>query len=99
MNSGQWSELHAEMERTTGMHIELLRERHAWFEKLAGVYTALWWVPEGHIPSVDEARQRLGYLEALGPSEFAFTSQAIIPHRDDFQRAIDWTAFRQCASE
>jgi hypothetical protein len=48
---------------------------------------------------VDEARQRLGYLEALGPSEFAFTSQAIIPHRDDFQRAIDWTAFRQCAAQ
>lgn len=28
-------------------HVELLRQRHAWFEKLAGVYTALWWVPVG----------------------------------------------------
>src|ERR1700758_200061 len=41
------------------MHVELLRERHAWFEKLAGAYTALRWVPVGHIPSVDEARERL----------------------------------------
>jgi hypothetical protein len=81
------------------VHIELLRERHAWFEKLAGVYTALWWVPVGHIPGVDEASQRLAYLEAHGPSEFASTLQAVIPPSDDFQRAIDWTAFRQCAAQ
>lgn len=81
------------------VHIELLRERHAWFEKLAGVYTAVWWVPEGHIPSVDEARQRLAYLEAHGPSEFAFTFQAVVEPSDEFQRAIDWTAFRPCTAQ
>jgi hypothetical protein len=79
------------------VHIELLRERHAWFEKLAGVYTALWWVPEGHIPGVDEAKQRLAHLEAHGPSEFAFTFQAVVPPSADSQSAIDWTAFRPCA--
>jgi hypothetical protein len=80
------------------VHIELLRERQSWFEKLAGVYTALWWVPEGHIPGVDEAKQRLAYLEAHGPSEFAFTFQAVVSPSDEFQRTIDWSAFRPCAA-
>jgi hypothetical protein len=78
------------------MHVELLRERHAWFEKLAGVYTALWWVPVGHIPSVDEAKQRLRYLETNGATEFAFTFQAIIAPSEEFQLGIDWASFRPC---
>src|SRR5260370_2965730 len=36
-------------------HAELLRDRRNWFEHFAGAYAALWWVPAGHIPSVDEA--------------------------------------------
>ena len=78
------------------VHIELLRERHAWFEKLAGVYTALWWVPNGHIPSVDEAKRRLERLEAHGPTEFAFTFQTIISPSEEFQKGIDWASFRPC---
>jgi hypothetical protein len=78
------------------MHVELIRERHAWFEKLAGTYTALWWVPVGHIPSVNEARRRLEHLGEHGPTEFAFTFQAIVPPSEDFQQGIDWTSFRSC---
>lgn len=54
-------------------HAELLRERHAWFENFAGAYTALWWVPAGHIPSIDEATTRLAHLDAHGPTQLAFT--------------------------
>jgi len=77
-------------------HVELLRQRHAWFEKLAGVYTALWWVPAGHIPSVDEAKQRLAHLETHGPTEFAFTFQSVVAPSEDFQQGIDWASFRPC---
>ena len=80
------------------VHIELLRERHAWFEKLAGVYTALWWVPAGHIPSVDEAKRRLAHLEAHGPTEFAFTFQSVVSPSADFQNTIDWASFRPCSA-
>ena len=38
-------------------HAELLRQRHDWFEKFTRLYAALWWVPIGHIPSVDEAKK------------------------------------------
>jgi Domain of unknown function (DUF3291) len=56
-------------------HIEVLRKRYDWFEKFEGVYAALWWVPAGHIPSVDEAKERLAHLTAHGPTPFAFTFQ------------------------
>jgi len=77
-------------------HRELLRERQAWFEKLQQVYMALWWVPEGHIPGIDEAVRRLAYLEAHGPSQFAFTFQSIFEPDDEYQRGIDWASFRPC---
>jgi Domain of unknown function (DUF3291) len=77
-------------------HKELLRQRHAWFEKLTEVYTALWWVPMGHIPSVDEAKRRLAHLEANGPTQFAFTFQSVFQPDEQFQLGIDWSSFRPC---
>ena len=41
------------------VHAELLRQRRQWFEQFEGVYVALWWIPAGHIPGVDEAKTRL----------------------------------------
>ncbi len=79
-----------------GRHMELLKQRHQWFEKFAGVYLALWWVPAGHLPGIDEANQHLAYLETHGPTEFAFTFKAIFPPDEQFQQAIDWQSFRAC---
>ncbi len=77
-------------------HRELLRQRHAWFEKLERMYLALWWVPAGHIPGIDEARRRLAYLEAQGPTQFAFTFNSLFEPDDEFQRGIDWASFQPC---
>jgi hypothetical protein len=66
------------------MHVELLRQRHAWFEKFNGAYAALWWVPAGDIPSVDDAKKRIAHLDRYGPSTFAFTfNKAFAPHESD----------------
>lgn len=54
-------------------HAELLRDRRQWFDHFAGVYMALWWIPAGHTPDIDEAKARLAHLEAHGPTEVAFT--------------------------
>jgi hypothetical protein len=78
------------------MHVELLRQRYAWFEKFAGAYAALWWVPPAHIPGIDEAKRRLAHLEAHGPTQFAFTFNSVIMPDELFQRGIDWTSFRPC---
>jgi hypothetical protein len=33
----------------------------------------LWWVAEGHAPTVDEAKERLDMLRERGPTPDAFT--------------------------
>ena len=77
-------------------HRELLRQRNDLFGRLANVYAALWWVPAAHIPSVDEAKQRLAHLEKNGPTQFAFTFQKMFEPDEEFQRGIDWASFRPC---
>jgi Domain of unknown function (DUF3291) len=78
------------------VHAELLRQRHEWFEQFEGAYTALWWVPAGHLPGIDEAKKRLAYLDKHGPTEFAFTFKTIFQPDEQFQRAIDWSSFEPC---
>jgi hypothetical protein len=63
--------LHAFTYRTD--HRELLRGRTDWFVHHEGPYQVLWWIPAGHIPTVDEAKARLEKLAADGPTEEAFT--------------------------
>ncbi len=60
-------------------HADLLRQRQEWFEKFTGSYTALWWIPKGHVPTVDEAKKRLAHLESHGPTPFAFTFKQSFP--------------------
>jgi Domain of unknown function (DUF3291) len=79
-------------------HVELVRQRYAWFEKFAGTYSALWWVPAGHLPGIDEARKRIAHLSAHGPTQFAFTFNSIFSPDEEFQRGIDWTSFLPCAA-
>ena len=62
------------------LHVDLIQDRDAWFEKLRESHQALWWVPEGHLPSIAEAKEKLAYLQAHGPSEVAFIfSKAVAP--------------------
>lgn len=77
-------------------HAQLLRLRQQWFEQFAGAYVALWWVPAGHIPSIDEAKKRLAYLDAHGPTQFAFGLKSILPLDEEFQQSIDWSCFKPC---
>jgi hypothetical protein len=77
-------------------HAQLLRQRQEWFDKFDGAYVALWWVPAGHIPGMDEAKKRLAYLDAHGPTQFAFGFQSILPPDEEFQQAIDWSSFQPC---
>ncbi len=54
-------------------HADALRQRKQWFDKFEGPYLAMWWIPAGHIPTIEEAKERLEYLRAHGDSAFAFT--------------------------
>jgi hypothetical protein len=56
-------------------HVAVMRRRREWFERIR-LYMTLWWVPEGHEPTVEEAKERLAHLEQHGPSPYAFTFKA-----------------------
>jgi hypothetical protein len=60
-------------------HYGALRDRKRWFEKFDGPYYALWWVPAGHIPTTQEAKERLEHLREHGESVFAFSFSRVFP--------------------
>mgnify|MGYP000150304359 CR=1 FL=1 len=63
-------------------HREVMIKRRNWFERPNGAYQALWWIPAGHVPTVDEALERLARLERDGPGAEAFTFQKNFPPPD-----------------
>ncbi len=44
-------------------HVELIRDRQAWFHKVVEAHQALWWIPAGHIPTTKEAKEKLEYIQ------------------------------------
>ncbi|HWT51881.1 MAG TPA: DUF3291 domain-containing protein [Caulobacter sp.] len=59
-------------------HVEIMRRRKEWFEPM-DTYMALWWVPVGHQPTVEEALEKLALLKAHGPTPAAFTFKTPFP--------------------
>ncbi len=55
------------------IHKELIQGREAWFNKMPEMYQVMWWVPVGHIPSIQEAKDKLELLRKHGPTAEAFT--------------------------
>jgi len=60
-------------------HTEILRRRQDWFDKIRESCLALWWVPAGHRPSLDEAGSRLERLRENGPTAEAFNFKKTFP--------------------
>ncbi len=61
-------------------HVEVMRRRKEWFERMREAYVVLWWVPRGHRPAVEEAIAKLELLRAKGPTRDAFTfRRAFLP--------------------
>lgn len=96
-NMSVWESLeHLQRYVYDSAHLQLLRRRGDWFEKPTGHHLALWWIPAGHIPSVDEGKKRLAHLEAHGPKPFAFTFSRSFPPDESVVRSTDWSSFEPC---
>lgn len=54
------------------VHRRFYERRHEWFEVLGSMHFVMWWVSEGHRPTLDEALERLEFLKANGDSDHAF---------------------------
>ena len=60
-------------------HVEIMRRRREWFERMGEAYMVLWWIRAGHRPSVAEAIAKLEQLRAAGPTPAAFTFRHAFP--------------------
>ncbi|MEP7356700.1 MAG: DUF3291 domain-containing protein [Anaerolineales bacterium] len=80
MNMSVWESLAALRQYVyRSAHAPVLGQRKQWFEPLSTPIMALWWVPAGHRPDMEEAKARLEALTANGPGPNAFTFKQPFP--------------------
>jgi uncharacterized protein DUF3291 len=63
-------------------HLDVLRRRAEWFELPKAAFQVMWWIPAGHIPTVEEAVERLQLLREQGPSPSAFGFREVYTAED-----------------
>lgn len=69
-------------------HLDVLRRRREWFEKMSQEHLVLWWHPaNGQPPTVEEAKRRLDLLRVQGPTPDAFTFRQTFPPPDGVRAA------------
>jgi len=67
-------------------HVELLRRRREFFEAPDRPILCLWWIPEGMIPTIEEALARLEHLRTHGATPTAFTFRHRFDPGDDTEQ-------------
>ena len=74
VNMSVWESLEALRNYVyNGDHLKVLRQRKQWFEPSDGPALVLWWILDGQLPSVEDAKERLQWLAQRRPSAEAFT--------------------------
>ena len=68
------------------VHARFYERRDDWFKLIEDHHVVMWWVPDGHVPTPQEAMKKLAHLRAHGPSDEAFGW--------DY---VDQSAWRRCA--
>jgi hypothetical protein len=63
-------------------HSAVMKRRREWFQHMKAAYLVLWWVPNGHRPTIEEAVSRLEILRTRGACEMAFTFGKLFPAPD-----------------
>lgn len=53
-------------------HAKVMQGKPGWFNDMGKAHMVLWWIEDGHIPSMDEAQQNLDDIRANGPNPRAF---------------------------
>jgi len=59
-------------------HVDFLRRRKEWFDRME-LFFAMWWIPIGHLPTVEDGKRKLTHLAQHGESVDAFTFRQPFP--------------------
>ena len=83
VNMSVWSDVESLNKYVySSAHVEIMRRRREWFERMNEAFFVLWWAPRGHRPSITEAKARLDLLRTEGPTAEAFTFRQAFPPPD-----------------
>jgi len=83
VNMSVWKDKDALFDYVYGSgHIEVLKRKKEWFSKSVKAHMVLWYVSEGHIPMLEEAKERLLYLQTHGESPYAFSFKSNFSPQD-----------------
>lgn len=77
-------------------HVEFMRRRKEWFDRMQEAYLVLWWVPRGQRPTVADAIARLELLRANGPTKDAFTFRRAFLPPDSVQPSAPFEFGDEC---
>jgi hypothetical protein len=58
-------------------HGLFMGQRRRWFVPIGGLTTAMWWVPDGERPALDDGLARLAHLRRKGPTPHAFSLRRV----------------------
>lgn len=58
-------------------HIDFLKRKKEWFETPTQANYVLWWVPVGHIPTIEEAKQKLDLIRQNSETTEAFSFKKV----------------------
>jgi len=80
MNMSVWTDAESlfDFVYRTG-HTPVMARRRDWFERFDGAFMALWWIPAGTIPTINDGLSRLWHLDRFGPTPHAFTFKLRFP--------------------
>ena len=70
-------------------HTPVMAPRRDYFQRFDGAFQALWWVPAGEVPSINDGLSRLWLLDRFGPCPQAFTFKAQFPAPGEAGLPID----------
>ena len=71
-----------------GQHAATMKNRKSWFEHIEERYVVLWWIPAGHIPTLEEAKDHLAHIRQHGPTPYAFDFKTRFPAPDSEVRDV-----------
>lgn len=61
------------------VHKQIYNKKNEWFSHMDSYSLVMWWVEEGHEPSLKEAKEKLDHLDRHGDSDCAF-GWSHLPH-------------------
>jgi hypothetical protein len=97
VNMSVWTDLESLHKYVySSAHLEVMRRRREWFERMPEAFLVLWWVPKDHRPSIAEAIAKLDALRAHGPTRHAFTFRQPYPAPDALNTQPSVTLGDEC---